>query len=130
MVKRIFYLCFLPLLIGAFVYIFFGKAGLLGMSLHVVDITRFPFGGILIDTFPDFCWAFSLSNALHIFFYHVDVSFWKSTGFISVVTCGSELIQTILPQYFTFDLADLVIELFAVLLSSVYFHKIYESKSF
>ena len=131
MAKRIFYLCFLPLLIGALVYIFFRRTGIIGISIHIFDIGRTAFWRVVVDTLPDFCWAFSFSNALYILFYHVGLSFWKGTAFILVAMCGSELVQIMLPQYFTFDIADLVAEVFAVFLSSVYFHrKLYENNAF
>lgn len=131
MAKRIGYLCFLPLFIGGLIYIFFRKAGLLGISLPMFDISRTTFWKVILDTLPDFCWAFSFSNALHIFLYTFGLSFWKSTLFILVAICGSELLQILLPQYFTFDIVDLLAELFAVFLSSIYFYrKVNENMAF
>jgi hypothetical protein len=124
-------LCLLPLFVGSLVYIFFRPSGIFGISLKPLPYKHSVLPALLINIIPDFCWAFSFSNALNIFFSQFGLSFWKGVGFILALVCFSEFIQILLPQYFTFDIADLLVEIFAVFLSSIYFHRnVYENNAF
>ena len=110
---------------------FFCQSGIFGFSLKHLQCKDSVLPALLINIIPDFCWAFSFSNALNIYFSQFGLSFWKGAAFIMVLVCFSEFIQVLLPQYFTFDIADLLVEIFAVFLSSVYFHRnVYENNAF
>ena len=72
---------------------------------------------ILILSGPDFFWSYSFASALFI---------WKSfdgpVGFsffltVAAIMAFSELIQLVFPNYFTFDIADLVAAILATGLS-------------
>ncbi len=129
MTKRIFYLCLLPLCIGGVIYIFFRKNGLVGLLLHVTDFKPGSVWKVLINTLPDFYWAFSLSNALYIFFNSHNFSFKRALWVIGFVIIFSEIVQLLVPTYFTFDVLDLFAVLLAFILSSMIAKSSYENKS-
>lgn len=127
MAKRITYLCLLPLFIGGLVYIFFRKNGLLGISLHLLDVTP-TFWTVLINSLPDFCWAFSLSNALYMFFAYYHFSRLGSTLLIALLITFSEIIQVFFPRHFTFDMVDFFVDLLSVFLAAICQRNSYENK--
>jgi hypothetical protein len=130
MIKNIMLLCLLPLFLGGLVYIFFRQSGIFGLSLKPLHYKDSVLPPVLINILPDFCWAFSFSNTLNFFFWQFGLSFWKAAAFMLAPICFSEFIQLFFPQYFTFDIADLLVEIFAFFLSSIYFHRrVYENKA-
>ena len=130
MLKRIVMLCVLPLMLGGAVYIFFREGGLLGLSWKV-PCDPGVFGRFLISTFPDFCWSFSLANALYLFLCGLYVSLRKSFILVTAVIVFSEMIQVFFPKRFTFDFKDLLAGLLAVFLSTYYSKQaLYEKKKF
>ena len=127
MVKRILYLCFLPLVVGGFIYVLFRKNGLLGIALPVPGFKSASSGKVLIDVLPDFCWAFSLSSALYLFFNSHNFSFKKTAWLIGFIIVFSELVQLLIPAYFTFDMLDLLAAFLAFIFSSVIAKSQYEN---
>lgn len=128
MAKRILFLCIFPLFIGSLVYIFFRKDGLLGVSLHVFSIDYTQFWKVIVGTLPDFCWAFSLSNALYLLFGYHHFSFLKGSVLIVSLIVVSECLQIFVPRHFTFDILDLFVDLLAVFFAAIFQRNLYEWK--
>lgn len=123
-------LCIFPLLTGGASYIFLRRNGLFGVSINLIYSKPSQLWMTVINVLPDFCWAFSLSNALHFLFSHNTFPFAKSTFIIALVIVFSEVIQVFFSGYFTFDIFDLFAALIAVCLSSKYCQRnLYENKS-
>jgi hypothetical protein len=120
---KILLLCVLPLLIGASVYVFFRQKGLLGLSWANPGNPGNDLGRILINTIPDFCWSFSLANALHLFGAYQQAGFWKTTRLAGLAVIVSEIVQLFFPFAFTFDLFDLFAAILAFALSFLYFKR-------
>jgi hypothetical protein len=111
--------CILPLVAGAIVYLYFRQGGLMGYTLG--NNTRMKDPGLLLQTLPDFLWAYSLASALFLFFGYTGLPFTWSAGVILVILLASEIIQLWFPGRFTFDFMDLGATVLAFLLSTLYF---------
>jgi hypothetical protein len=114
--------CVLPLLAGAIVYFFFRAHGIMGFAFgeHPI-LPKAKFLVVLLGVLPDLCWAYSLANALYLYFRHTGRPFASGSLLILPLVLASELVQLWLPRYFTFDLLDLAASLIAFLLSALYF---------
>jgi len=119
MIKQAILLCILPLLLGIVIYIFFRDQGILGISARLSNDKPYPFVKPIINTLPDFCWAFSLSNTLYLFFKISSVSLKRSTIFIILSVALSEIVQIFFPKHFTFDWLDLLADLIACSISLI-----------
>jgi len=121
--SKAFLFCFIPLLIGGCVYVFFRTGGLLGFSIAGPGRIDNQLWRGVINVLPDFCWAFSLVNALYLFAAYQQVGFWKTTWFALFLIIISETVQLLLPGSFTFDWFDLFAAIAAFLLSFLYFKR-------
>ena len=122
-VRKAFFLCVLPLLVGACIYVLFRREGLMGFSINEPRQFKNEFARILINTIPDFCWSFSLVNALYLFAKTRTIGFWKTTWLAGLIIILSEAIQLLFPRSFTFDMLDLIAAILAFLLSFLYFKR-------
>jgi hypothetical protein len=115
--KKILFYCFLPLLIGALIYVFYRPHGLLNFSFYKPGALNVPM--ILIYSLPDFFWGFSMAMALHLFSFHFGYSRKLTTLIIMTLTLGSEFLQLLFPQNFTFDVWDIMALVIAIILSNL-----------
>ena len=118
--------CIMPLFIGALVYLFFRADFFIGLPKITVQQAALK---QIIFTLPDFCWSYSFASALYLFSIHYHLNGKWCVFLIFSIIAGSELVQLILPQYFTFDIFDLGAAVLAFMLSSVLIAKrSYEQK--
>lgn len=66
---------------------------------------------------PDFCWSYSLSAALFTWKKWSGISIRYFPLLVLLALLGSELIQVLLPELFTFDWIDILAAFIAFLLS-------------
>ena len=112
--------CLLPLIAGTVFYILF-RPFPLAANLFPAQLQRESMPGFLVNSFPDFCWSYSLAMALYLFALYFNIRRWKITLCTGVLLPGSELIQLLFPENFTFDIYDLVAVLIAFVLSYISF---------
>jgi hypothetical protein len=110
---------FLPLVVGGSIYLFFHKPDLLLHQYiktpnyyHLFKENRlFQF---CLNYVPDILWAYSLS---HFLFLYLLLNYrWKKLVIVIILVSFSECIQLYLPNIFTFDIYDLILNVSAAFL--------------
>ncbi len=115
---------FIPLLLGFVVYLIFHKPNL---QLHAY-ITKFiaipnyynyfkqyAFFIFLLNHLPDALWIYSLGIFLLLSFEWVKND-WLKAAFVIILGSLTEIIQLFLPNQFTFDWVDLLINIIILIL--------------
>jgi hypothetical protein len=116
----------LPLVAGAAIYYICNPgASIVQRMLPAFLIPEQPllhssksaFVRILLFNGPDFCWSYSFVSSL-LFWQHAAGNQQRYFRLIILLLLlGQELIQLLLPGYFSFDIADMIAALIAFLLS-------------
>jgi hypothetical protein len=114
--KKIIFYCFLPLLFGAIIYVFYRPNGLLNLSFYKL---KFNIPTILIGSLPDFFWAFSMTMALYLFSFYFGYCKKATTLIITIIVIGSEVLQLRFTQNFTFDFLDIAALAIAIIFSNL-----------
>lgn len=126
MLKRFFILCFLPLLAGGLIYVFFRTdsaiADLIPMQFKFFYSDAFL--QVLVGVLPDFLWSFSFANFLYSFVFLRRYQFFHL--FVLLLLVLAELIQLFSGTLFIFDYYDVLAAISAFLFSFKLRNKFHE----
>ena len=119
----------IPLLIGAYIYIYISKDSYFGNFVrHFISIptneTKTLFRFLMKNWGGDFLWAYALFFALCFSMYPAGFMIKKSSLYTIACSVFVELLQLIQVDFIkcgTFDVLDIIIELFAVLVGVIVF---------
>lgn len=121
--QKIFLHIFLPLVLGAIIYLLGRQNVLLNADIYFLkkyfykSFVAIHKHSILLYNAPDFCWDYSLASAL--FFW--GKKYASGRRFFPIIILAlllaSEFIQLLMPTIFTFDWIDVLAAFFAFMLS-------------
>lgn len=120
--RQILFHAVLPLFIGFLIYIFFRPEVWFIQFLQkreplIILKEMNPLQKLLIFSGPDFCWAYSLSSALLIWYKWMGRTINHFGLLVLILVILSELLQLFFPSIFTFGWFDLIAALLAFTLS-------------
>jgi hypothetical protein len=117
--KRNFAHMVIPMAIGFFLYLFFHKPNLLmhfylekhiGLPNYYSCIKAYKLYLFLLNHLPDALWIYSLGVFLFVSLNFVNNN-WLKAALILILGSITEIVQLFLPQQFTFDWIDLLINI-------------------
>ena len=127
MLKRFLILCFLPLLAGGLIYLFFRTdsplADLVPLKYKYIPVEAWQ--KLLTGVLPDFLWSFSMANFLYSFSF---LRKWKFFNWVVLLLLLlAEIIQLFTGTLFVFDYYDILAAILAFLFSFIVRNKFYEN---
>jgi hypothetical protein len=122
LIKKIVLHIILPLVAGFLIYMLtrplpmFRGFGPGNIATENIQQTSW-FARIIIFNIPDFCWSYSFASALFLWKSYSGTVTFSFLILVGAIMVFSELIQLLVPAWFTFDFADLLAAILATGLS-------------
>jgi hypothetical protein len=124
MIKRFFFHCFVPLLVGFIIYLLCYKPALvlhywfsafIALPNFYAAVKKYPVLMFLLNHIPDILWNYSLTCFLLLFISNSLPPFRKAAIIVFTVSL-TEIIQVFFSKQFTFDWIDLSLAVITPLL--------------
>jgi len=119
LLNKVIFHCVVPICLGACIYLFLRP----GFAFSIREIPRVQHPDTILEklfvfSLPDFFWSYSFASALYLFAFQYHINYKKAVLGNVIFILGSEMVQVLFPERFTFDIYDLIAAGCAIILST------------